>query len=123
MAEDVTSPSFLREESPYQVRSARILSGRGSFSPGYRLRGEGSSAPSEDYAQVNIVKVVNPLGGQMGRDNPLFTNRNPRTLSVRTVRQQRAVAASQFGTSKVIRPPRTALRRMSGAGQGVVGYA
>lgn len=122
MADDVTSPVYLTREE-LGIRRTRVLSGRGTFAPGYRLVGEGASAPSESNMNVRVVKVVNPLGGQGPIENMTFYGRNDRTLAVRTVRQQRAVAANQFGTAKVIRPPRTAIRRMTGSGQGVVGYA
>lgn len=123
MAEDVTAPNYLTDPQPYGIRSARILSGRGQFSPGYRLRGEGSGAPTEAYATVNIRKVVNPLGGQGPVRNPLFYRRDAGVINVNRLRQQRSVAVNQFGTSKVVRPPQTAVRRMTGNGQGVVGYA
>lgn len=124
MAEDVTNPQyFLRENSG--VRGARILSGRGTFAPGYTLVGGGKSAPSEQLQSVRIVKMVSPLTGQ-GPATPgggwRYQNRNANTLNVRRLRVQKAVSSKQFASNtRVIRPPRTALRRMTGSGQGVVG--
>jgi hypothetical protein len=125
LANDATNPQyFLREESG--IRSARVLSGRGVVYPGYRLVGQGKSAPSEGLQSVNIVKMVSPLTGQ-GSAAPgggwRYANRNAQTLNVRRLRVQRSVAPTQFGgNTRVVRPPRTAIRRMTGAGQGVVGY-
>lgn len=119
MAQDYVPSSYLTRPT-LGIRSARRLSGRGTFAPGYRLRGEGKSAPSESYASVDIVKRVSPLDGQGGKANPLFYGRSANTLNVRTVRQARSVAPNTG--SKVIRPPRTAIRRMTGSGQGVIGY-
>lgn len=115
---------LLREES--QTRTARVYSGRGTFAPGYTLVGGGKSAPSEELQSVRIVKMVSPLTGQ-GSAAPgggwRYANRNARTLNVRRARIATSVAPGQFtGNTRVIRPPRTAIRRMTGSGQGVVGY-
>lgn len=120
-AVDVTSPTYLTRAT-LGPRTARILSGRGVFYPGYRLVGEGKSAPSEDNMTVNIVKMVSPLTGQSPVNNGRYYGRNFDILPVRILRQQRAVASTQFGTAKVVRPKYTAIRRMTGSGQGVVGY-
>lgn len=122
MAEDVTSPVYLTRQE-LGARRTRVLSGRGEFAPGYRLVGEGSFSPSESDLSVNIRKVVNPQGGQGPVENWQFYGRNDRTISVKTARVQLSVAPRQFGTANVVRPPRTAIRRMTGSGQGVVGYA
>lgn len=125
MASDVTDPQyFLREESG--LRTARVLSGRGTFSPGYTKVGEGKSAPSEELQSVRIVKMVSPLTGQ-GVSAPgagwRYANRNARTLDVNRMRVRQSVAPGSFsGNTRVIRPRRTAVRRMTGSGQGVVGY-
>lgn len=121
MADDITGSDYLVRPA-LGIRSAKILSGRGVWYPGYRLRGEGKSAPSEQNMTVNIVKFVNPLGGQGPVDSGRYYGRSTEVLSVRRLRQQRAVAANQFGSAKVVRPPYTAIRRMTGSGQGVVGY-
>jgi hypothetical protein len=125
MAEDVTNPDYLTRPE-LGMRSARILSGRGTEAPGYRLVGSGKSAPSEGLQDVTIVKMVNPQGGQgpvsQYRDARQY-ERNANILSVNRRRVQRAVSPSSFGTAKVIRPPRTTIRRMTGSGQGVVSFA
>lgn len=119
MADDLMPVDYLTRPA-LGIRRARTFSGRGTFAPGYRLVGEGEGAPSEDYARVNIVKMVSPLTGQMGKQNPTFYGRNAQTLSARVVRQARSVAPNVG--SNVVRPPRTAIRRLNNAGQGVVGY-
>lgn len=120
MAQDLMPVDYFTRPS-LGSRRVRTLSGRGIAVPGYRIPGTTSeSAPSENYSRVNIKKMVSPLTGQMGIPNPTFYGRNASTLSARIVRQAKSVAPNTG--SVVVRPPRTAIRRMTNAGQGVVGY-
>lgn len=120
MANDLTNPQyFLRDNAG--ARRARTLTGRGTFVPGYTLVGAGKSAPSEGLQNVRIVKAVSPLTGQ-GSAAPgggwRYANRN---ASVRNVSRKRvALSVRPNQGSNVVRPTRTALRRMAGSGQGVV---
>lgn len=122
MAEDITGPVYLTRPE-LGARRPRILTGRGTFAPGYIIRGEQPGALSEGVVNVRVLKMVSPLTGQ-GPASPFATGRyyemNFDVLPVRIVRQQRAVAPNTG--SKVVRPPRTALRRLNNSGQGTVGY-
>lgn len=123
MANDITNPQYFLREDSTNLRRVRTLSGRGTFSPGYRLVGEGKSVGSESLQSVNIVKVVSPLTGQSSAKPGggwRYENRNLSTRSVNRRRVSRSVAPNSG--SKVVRPPVTAIRRMTGRGQGVVGY-
>lgn len=123
MANDLTNPQYFLRENSTQLRRVGTLSGRGTYSPGYRLVGEGSGAPSEQLQRVRILKMVSPLTGQ-GSAAPgggwRYQNRNLNTLNVNRRRVSRSVAPNTG--SRVVRPPVTAIRRMTGRGQGVVGY-
>lgn len=122
MATDVTNPQyFLRDSS--SARRARVLTGRGTVAPGYTLIGAGKSRPSESLQSVKIKKVVSPLTGQSSAaagGGWRYANRGNNVRNVTRVRQSKSVAPGRQGTAKVIRPPKTALRRMSGHGQGTV---
>src|SRR5437879_517420 len=122
MAEDITKPVFLLRQDRGSQR-ARILTGRGTVAPGFTRIGEQSGARSEGIAGVRVLKMVSPLTGQ-GPADPKATGRyfgmSASILPARVVRQQKTVAPNTG--SVVVRPKRTAIRRMTGSGQGVVSY-
>jgi hypothetical protein len=122
MADDITNPQYLLRPA-LGSRSARILSGRGTFAPGYTKIGEQPGGLQDGIQSVRVLKMVSPLTGQ-GPASPLATGRyanmNYNVLSPRILRRARAVAPNT-GSTVVIRP-KTAIRRMDQRGQGVVSY-
>lgn len=122
--QDITGPIYLTRPS-FGARRARILTGRGTFEPGYRLVGTGPGGLDEGVRDIRVLKMVSPLTGQ-GPASPLATGRyyglNFQVLRPRILRVQKAVSSSSFGVQKVVRPPRNAIRRLDTRGQGTVGY-
>lgn len=122
MADDITNSDYLLRPA-LGTRSARVLSGRGTFSPGYTIRGAQPGALSEDIQSVRVLKMVSPLTGQ-GPADPMATgryaNRNAEVVQARILRKQKAVAPNT-GQTVVVRP-KTALRRLDSRGAGVVSY-
>lgn len=122
MAEDITNPVYLTRQE-LGARSVRTLSGRGTVAPGYTIIGTQDDAYTRGIKRVKVLKMVSPLTGQ-GPADPMATGRhvgmNGEVLTPRIVRQAKTVASNTG--SKVIRPPRTALRRMTGSGQGIVSF-
>ncbi len=122
---DISNPDFLLAESnPYVVRSGiKRLSGRGTVTPGYRVRGEQPGASAEGVQNVTVLKITSPLSGQ-GPASPLATGRyanyNLNVVGVNRIRVARSVPPNQ--NSKVVRPKLTSIRRLDGKGQGTVSY-
>lgn len=119
---DVTMPEYLTRPM-LGARSARILSGRGTFAPGYTIIGDQPDAMAETLQPVRVLKMVSPLTGQGPADpraTGFFYGMDYGVLPARILRQRRAVPANQ-GYTVVVRP-RTAIRRMDNRGVGTVGY-
>lgn len=119
MATDITNPQYLLRQD-VSARTARTLSGRGTFSPGYRL----VANRQDGLAGVKVLKMVSPLTGQ-GPASPSATGRyfmlgSSAIGSPTRIRVQRSVAPNT--NSKVVRPPLSAIRRMNTRGQGTVSY-
>jgi hypothetical protein len=120
MAKIPKSNSLLNESSG-NARTAKTLSGRGTVSPGYTLIGTGKGKAKNTVAQAKIVKRVSPQDGlapgKVGAGGR-YANMNAKVVSVPVRRVARAAKANQG--SNVVRPPKTALRVMTGRGTGAV---
>lgn len=120
-ATDLTAPTYLtRQELGLRARSVRTLSGRGTFTPGYRL----IANKDEGLAPVVVLKMVSPLTGQ-GPASPYATGRyymlgSNDVATPNIVRVQKSVPPNS--NFKVVRPPLNAIRRMDTRGQGTVSY-
>lgn len=121
-AVDLTNPVYLTRPE-LGARRVRVLSGSGIENPGYTIIGTQAGALDEGVRNIRVLKMVSPLTGQ-GPASPLATGRyygmNYDVLPVRIMRMAKVVAPNT--NSKVVRPPRTAVRRMDTRGQGTVSY-
>lgn len=112
------SSSLVKDTS--KLRTAKTASGRGTFAPGYKLIGTGNGRARNSVQNVPIRKVVNPLGGQgpakVGAGGR-YANMNQRVINAPIIRVPRAAPAN--AGSRVVRPPKTAIR-IGGRGPGVV---
>lgn len=118
MADDITNPQYILPEDSSRRRSAKVLSGRGVEQPGYRL----IENAQEGIADVKVVKQVSQLTGQgpaSPRETGRYANMDENVVGVTRRSVSKAVAPNTG--SKVVRPPRTALRRMDNSGTGSVG--
>lgn len=121
MATDLTNPVYLtRQELSLTTRSVRVLSGRGTFAPGYRL----IANRNEGLAPITVLKMVSPLTGQ-GPASPYATGRyymlgSSNVATPNIIRVLKSVPPNT--NSKVVRPPLNAIRRMDTRGQGTVSY-
>lgn len=120
--QDITKPTYLVRGS-VSSRRARVLSGRGILTPGYRIIGTQADAMSDNLTGVRVLKMVSPLTGQGPADpraTGYFAGMNLSIQPVRVVRAAKSVAPNTG--SVVVRPPRTAVRRLDTKGAGTVSY-
>lgn len=120
--QDLTGPIYLTRPE-LGARTVRVLSGRGIDQPGYTIIGTQPDGLSEVLTGVRVLKMVSPLTGQ-GPTDPratgYFANMDDSVVGVKIARVQKSVAPNTNLT--VVRPPKTAIRRLNNAGQGTVEY-
>jgi hypothetical protein len=120
--QDLTNPDYLLVPT-LGPRFVRTMTGRGTYAPGYVIPGEQAGGLAEGLVPVRVVKMVSPLTGQGPADpraTGYFFGMDFSILAPRIYRQAKSVPTNTG--LKVVRPPRSAIRRMDNRGQGTVGY-